>query len=186
MNKPLDINTDLAIKALKETGDRLSSDMQPITLYLVGGLAGMLMELLAPSRTTGDCDVMAIDPDLAWDQVKEAAIAAGEEVGLKEDWLNNKCRIYAWKMPLGWQGRCNELGHFGPLIVRALSRQDLIASKIMGAPKRVQDRADLQELKPTATELDFVEEHLRRVEAETEPGHCDAQKQIVSKIRNAQ
>lgn len=146
----------------------------------------MLMDLLPPSRTTGDCDVMVADPDQDWDQVKQAAQEVGTELGLKADWLNDECRMYAWQMPLGWQGRCKELGQFGPLKVMALSRQDLIASKIMGAPKRVQDRTDLQTLKPTAAELDFVEEHLRRVEAETEPGHCDAQRNIVDQIRNKQ
>ncbi|MFN3168312.1 MAG: DUF6036 family nucleotidyltransferase [Phycisphaeraceae bacterium] len=186
MNKPFDINNELAMKALRKTGDQLPDDMQQITLYLVGGVAGMLTNLLPPSRTTGDCDVMVIEPGQAWEQVKEAAKTAGEDVGLKEDWLNDECKMYAWQMPLGWQGRSEELGKFGPLKVMALSRQDLIASKVMGAPKRIQDRTDLQELKPTAAELDFVEEHLRRVEAETEPGHCDSQKQIISRIRNAQ
>lgn len=186
MNRPFDINNELATKALKKTGDRLPGDIQPITLYLVGGVAGRLTELLPPSRTTGDCDVMVIDPGQAWEQVKQAAKTAGEEVGLKEDWLNDECKMYAWQMPLGWQGRCEELGQFGPLKVMALSRQDLIASKVIGAPKRIQDRTDLQELKPTDAELDFVEQHLRRVEAETEPGHYDAHKHLVSRIRNAQ
>lgn len=186
MNKPLDISTELAVKAIRKTGDRLPADMPPITLYLVGGVAGMLTELLPPSRTTGDCDVMVIEPAQAWEQVKQAAKIAGEQVGLKEDWLNDDCKMYAWQMPLGWQGRCKDLGQFGPMNVMALSRQDLIASKVMGAPKRIQDRTDLQELKPTSIELDFVEEHLRRVEAETEPGHCDAQQQLVNRIRNSQ
>lgn len=186
MDKPLDINTELAVKALRKTGDRLPSDMQPLTLYLVGGVAGMLMKLLPPSRTTGDCDVMVIDPGQAWEQVKEAAKTTGDEMGLKADWLNDDCRMYAWQMPLGWQGRCKELVQFGPLKVMTLSRQDLIASKVMGAPKRIQDRTDLQELKPTAAELDFVEEHLHRVASDTEPGHCDAQMKIVSRMRNAQ
>jgi hypothetical protein len=185
MNKPLDINTKLALKALKMTAERLPADTPPITLYLVGGVAGMLMDLLPPSRTTGDCDVMAIDPGLAWDQVKDAAATAGNEIGLKTDWLNDDCRMYAWQMPLGWQGRCEQLGQFGALKVMALSRRDLIASKIMGAPKRVQDRADLQQLQPTDDELDFVEEHLRRVEAETEPGHCDRQQSLVHEIRKS-
>lgn len=184
MNKPRDINTALAVKALKRTGDRLAADLPPITLYLVGGVSGMLMNLLPPSRTTGDCDVMVIDPDRAWEQVKAAAEAAADELGLKTDWLNGDSRMYAWQMPLGWQGRCKALGRYGPLRVLALSRKDLIASKIMGAPKRVQDRTDLQALKPTAEELGFVDEHLRRVEAETEPGYCDAQKQLVSKMRD--
>lgn len=146
----------------------------------------MLMDLLSPSRTTADCDVMVIDPGEAWEQVKTSAEAAAREVGLKPDWLNDDCRMYAWQMPLGWQARCKELGRFGPLKVLALGRKDLIASKIMGAPQRVQDRSDLQALKPTAAELDFVETHLQRIEAETEPGHCDAQKKLVGKIRNTQ
>ena len=128
---------------------------------------------------------MAVDPSAAWQQVKQAAQAVARDVGLKEDWLNTEYQMYAWQMPLGWRARCNELGRFGPLTVMALSRRDLIASKAMGAPLRIQDRSDLESLQPDADELDFVDQHLRRIESETEPGHCDAQRRLVISLREA-
>lgn len=59
----------------------------------------------------------------------------------------------------------------------------LIAAKVMAASKRPQDRQDLQSLAPSPNELDFVKEHLNRIEAETEPGHCAAQERILTWLR---
>jgi hypothetical protein len=47
-----------------------------------------------------------------------------------------------------------------------ISRMDLIASKVMSSPKRPHDLEDLRDLKATNEELDFVEQHIDRLEAE--------------------
>lgn len=44
---------------------------------------------------------------------------------------------------------------------------DLVCAKVMGAPKRAQDLEDLCDLRPTAAELDFVEDHLQRLAQES-------------------
>lgn len=175
------------VAALKAVGERLGQqhpDLPTVSVYLVGGVAGMLTEQLPPERTTADCDVMTTRPDDCWPYVEAAAQVVGKKRGLGDAWLNRECGMFAWQMPLGWQKRCRELGCFDKLRVMVLDRSDLIAAKVMGAPKRPQDRDDLQALHPTSTELNFVDNHLDRVEAETEPGQCDQQRQIVEWLRS--
>lgn len=140
---------------------------------------------LAANRTTSDCDVMTVDPDEHWQAVADAAGKIAGDLGLKPDWLNRDCGMYAWQLPLGWQRRCQHFADYGPLRVMVLSRVDLIAAKVMSAPKRPQDRDDLKTMRPTEAELQEVQRHLHRVESESEQGRCDPQRRIVRWLRTA-
>lgn len=156
-----------------------------VRILVVGGTAGLLGGLLRGSRTTGDCDVMAVRPEGAWPDVERAAAAVAKEMKLPENWLNTNCRAFAWSMPLGWEGRCEPVGDFGLLEVWRASRIDLIASKIVAAPKRPQDIEDVRDMRPTADELDFVQEHIDRLERESLDADAsfDAQRAIVDVLR---
>jgi hypothetical protein len=178
----------IVIQALKRLGERLSTmvpPVSPVRVFIVGGVAGLLTHRLSPERTTTDCDVMSVDPGETWQVISEAASEVAGEFGLTPDWLNRRSAMFAWQMPLGWEQRSAEVASFGPLRVWAVSRFDLIASKVMAAPKRPQDRADLMVLKPTASELEQVKSHLQRVESESEPGACDAQHAVVAWLEGA-
>jgi len=155
-------------QALRTTGvhfDALGIEVV-VRLYLVGGSAGLLSGLLPAARTTGDVDVSAVEPDDCWEVVSRAAARAAKELDLPETWLNDKCRIYGWSLPLGWKGRCHRVDRFGPLDVWAIDRQDFIAAKVVSAPRRPQDLEDLRAVGPTAEELLFAEEHIDRIERE--------------------
>lgn len=154
-----------------------------VTVFVIGGVAGLLRGWLAEDRTTVDCDVMQLHPEEEWERLRTAAEAIAPRLGLEQNWLNRDSKVFAWQMPLSWQGRCEHFADFGPLRVMALSRRDLIAAKVMAAAKRMQDREDLQALKPSVDDLDFVAQHLQRVERETEPGHCEPQQKIVERLR---
>jgi hypothetical protein len=155
-------------QALRTTGvnlDALGIEVV-VRLYLVGGSAGLLSGLLPAARTTGDVDVSAVEPDDCWDAVRRAAARAAKELHLPETWLNDKCRIYGWSLPLGWKGRCHRIDRFGPLEVWAIDRQDFIAAKVVSAPRRPQDLEDLRAAGPTPEELLFAEENIDRIERE--------------------
>lgn len=138
-------------QALRETGDRLAAegDEGTVRLYLVGGSAGLLSGWLSGARSTGDVDVTQAEPTEAWEAVIRAAAEVADELGLPATWLNDKCRAYAWCLPLGWKERCEPLRTFGPLEVWRINRQDFIAVKV------------------TAKELDFTDDHLDRLEQES-------------------
>jgi len=158
----------VTIEALKRTGEKLAvQKISPMRVYLVGGAAGLLTGTLNPSRITSDCDAMEVDPDDQWQVVSEVAAEVGQSMQLKADWLSRDCRMYAWMMPLGWRKRCKLVNEFGPLKIFATSRGDLIAAKIMGAPKRPADLEDLQYMKPTRDELAKVREHIERLASES-------------------
>lgn len=155
-------------QALRATGvhlDALGIEVI-VRLYLVGGSAGLLSGLLPAARTTGDVDVSAVDPEDCWDAVRRAAARAAKELDLPKTWLNDKCRIHGWALPLGWSERCHRIDRFGPLEVWAIHRQDFIAAKVVSAPSRPQDLEDLRAVRPTSEELSFAEAHIDRVERE--------------------
>lgn len=155
-------------QALRRTGvnlDALGIEVV-VRLYLVGGSAGLLSGLLPAARATGDVDVSAVEPDDCWDAVCRAAVRAAQELDLPETWLNDKCWIYGWSLPFGWEGRCHRIHRFGPLEVWAIDRQDFIAAKVVSAPRRPQDLEDLRAVRPTPEELSFTAEHIDRIERE--------------------
>lgn len=162
------LDTDLAFLALARTGSELIARRvsEPILLTVAGGSAGLLAGLLRPSRTTADCDVLWVGEDGPWELVGAAARAVASDLALPPNWLNRDCTRFAWCLPLGWAARSVEVGRFGPLDVRRLSRIDLIASKVMGAPRRPVDLNDLIDINPCADELIAVREHLDRLVAE--------------------
>ena len=90
-------------RALRETGERLAAEggTGTVRLYLVGGSAGLLSGWLSEARSTGDVDVTHAEPTEAWEGVVRAAAEVADELGLPATWLNDKCRMYAWCLPLG-------------------------------------------------------------------------------------
>lgn len=120
--------------------------------------------------------------DTSWNEVSEAAKEVAHSLKLPETWLNRDCSMYAWCLPLGWQSRCESVETFGPLEVTRIARIDLIAAKIMGAPKRPQDLEDLRDMNPAPAELDFVKEHIDRLESEDLDGRDFADQRGILKV----
>ncbi len=155
-------------QALRSTGSQLSRDglTDVVRLYVIGGSAGLLSGLLPSHRTTGDVDVGTVDPQEHWGRVCDAAREVAKKMSLPGQWLNDRCQMYGWCLPLGWRERCEPMNRYGPLEVFAIERRDFIAAKVISAPKRPQDLEDLRDLSPTAEELAFAEENVCRVEQE--------------------
>jgi uncharacterized nucleotidyltransferase DUF6036 len=155
-------------QALRETGARLKCRgvKSRVRLYLVGGSAGMLSGFLSESRSTGDVDVAMVEPGSCWEAVREAAAEVAQAFDLPETWLNDDCQMFAWCLPLGWIDRCQASLAHGPLSIHLIHRQDFIAAKVVSAPRRPQDFADILAANPTPEELVFTEEHIDRLERE--------------------
>ena len=153
----------------------------PIRIYLIGGAAGMLGRLLAPERTTTDCDAVEILPQTSEETLIRAAQATAHEHGLPPAWLNSRAKRFAHQLPIGWKARATHWQNFGPLEVFLIGRKDLIASKVMSAANsRPHDLEDLQHLRPTAEEVAFTLAHIDRVEAEDgDRAEYDAQRAII-------
>ncbi len=178
------LNGQRALHALEATGAQLASwQSDPIELVIAGGTAGLLGRVLSPTRTTADCDVMWVNDPGAWDRIERAAEQVAAEQQLPRRWLNRDCTTYAWTLMLDWRSRCEPVATFGPLVIRRLSRVDLIATKVMGAPKRPQDLDDLMAMRPTASELTMIVRHVDRLEAEDLDRRAfDAQRLIIRSL----
>jgi hypothetical protein len=122
--------------------------------------------------------------DKVWRKVEAAAKQVAVTLKLSETWLNKECTNYANCLPLGWQGRCEAVGEFGPLHVRRISRMDLIAAKVVSCPRRPQDVEDLQEMKPTESEWRHAEENLDRLQSEDLDGNeYEDQREVLKELR---
>jgi hypothetical protein len=143
--------------------------------------------LLRPNRATADCDVLWLGDDSTWGDIIAAAAEAAAQLQLPSAWLNRDCTMYAWCLPLGWLERCAEVGCFGgrALRVRHISRFDLIAAKLMGAPSRPHDLEDLRDMQPTGPELDASEAHFDRLQREHLDNHeFFEQREIIKFLRS--
>ncbi len=99
--------------------------------------------------------------------------------------LNRECTVFAWCLALGWRERTVVVGDFGPLRVCRLSRLDLMAMKIVGAPRRPQDYTDVADMRPTAADLDWLDAHLDRLASEHLGGEeFEQQRVLVASLRS--
>lgn len=162
------IDATVAIQAFERLGRELTNfgKAEPVSIAVIGGVAGLLGGWLAEDRVTVDCDVMGFDDDAAWAELEWAASAVAASMGLQPDWLNRDCKAFGWCLPLGWRGRLEPVGTFGPLTVRRLARIDLICMKVVAAVRRSKDMEDLKHLRPTEFERVAVHEYLDRMESE--------------------
>lgn len=149
------MNNQQVDQALRALGETIRAESR-VKLLVVGGTAGLLAGFLPPSRTTADCDVVWPGAADEWKELERAAADIAKRLGLPSNWLNRDCEMFEWSFPLGWRGRCEFAGRYGPLEVYTVCRRDLIAIKVMGAPKRPQDLDDLRALAPTPDDLAFV------------------------------
>ena len=179
---------DNVLKALAETGRHMAdlTDVEPIRVMVCGAVAGILGGDLSGQRQTLDCDVIASDPRDGFANVAQAAAEVAEELDLKPQWLNQDSSMYAHLLPLGWKTRLQRIDRFGPLEVMIVGRRDLLALKLMGAPQRPQDLDDLEEMKPTKAELDFLRDYLDQQEAESVAREIyDLQRALLDDLRGS-
>lgn len=182
------MSQDRVLKALAATGQRLAEVgvTQPVQVIVCGAVAGILNGDLSGERQTLDCDVIASEPQDQFSSVADAAAAIAETLGLKPQWLNQDASMYAHLLPLGWKHRLHRIDRFGPLEVKTVSRRDLLALKLMGVVKRPHDLEDIEEMQPTAAELNFMSEHLDRLEAESLAGQTyDFQRTVIDDLRRS-
>lgn len=161
------LDEHLSKHALELLGKRLlEQKISPVSLYVIGGAAGLLTGAFKQQMTTGDCDIMSIDPSRLWEHVEHAASAVATELDLLPDWLNRDCRVFGHDMPLGWRSRAKLVVESGPLTVYAMSRKDMVAVKVTNSVIRANDMRHLLSLQPTNDELAFAHEHLDRLDSE--------------------
>jgi len=109
---------------------------------------------------------MEITPIDCWEGVESAAEEVADELGLPRGWLNRRCEMFAWTLPLGWKARCGRALVLGPLEVWLIARRDFIAARVVSAPRRPADVEDLLYVRPTADELAWAERHIDRLDME--------------------
>ncbi len=121
---------------------------------VIGGAALILLDVV--SRTTRDCDVL--DPNIPAEvkdaSVEFAAFSSKRGKGLDPDWLNNGPASLIGQLPQGWRSRLRLAYRGKALLLRSLSRGDLLKTKLFGYCDRGVDEDDCLALEATHAELD--------------------------------
>lgn len=180
------LTQEVVLKALAATGKRLLAlgEDEPVEVVVCGAVAGILSGDLSGKRQTYDCDVISSGPGDRFTSIAHAAADVAGKFDLKPEWLNRDASIYAHLLPLGWRDRLTELDTFGPLQVMIVSRRDLLALKLISAEKRPYDLQDIDEIQPTADELDFLADHVNRLEAESlDRRTYDRERDLINDLR---
>lgn len=141
--------------ALTELNKELKKVGRTFELYICGGAALQLLGII--TRDTADIDVVekGLDPAL----IKAKDIVA-KKLRISEKWLNNQVSTIIERLPEDWRETSVEIFKESNLTVLALSRQNLINSKIHAAVDRhAEDYDDLLKLKPTKVELQIAKEY---------------------------
>jgi Nucleotidyltransferase of unknown function (DUF6036) len=174
MDSPMD--RQIILRLLTELGSR-SAMVTSAELTLVGGAAGILTGLLPATRTTIDCDVIRTEPADRFEVLRSIALQIAGEQGLSEDWFSAQVAQLN-VLPVGWQKRRIHVGDFGPLRVWSVGRLDLLAMKVYAG--RMQDRADVIDMQPTADELAFTRRYLDQLRIPSREANLD---QVQSALR---
>ncbi len=145
---------------LDTLNDELNAQNLERELVVCGGAALILLGVI--SRLTRDVDVLSPELDA---ELKAISEKIAPSLGLKSNWLNNGPIALAKELPKGWESRATVAYEKKNLIVKAISRIDLIYSKIYAACDRQSDLRDLVALKPSNLELKKAEEWVLKQDA---------------------
>jgi hypothetical protein len=162
------------LELLEELGEALD---EAVTITLVGGSAGLLINQLSTTRTTVDCDVIRTEPPESFSVLRAGAVSLAKQRGLPDDWLSDQVAELD-VLPSGWRKRRIEVGVFGRLRVWSVGRLDLLAMKVYAG--RMQDRADVADMKPDKREISFIRRYLDQLRVPSRQANLD---QIQSAFR---
>lgn len=150
----LDMTRGELLNALQRLGSLIPDKTQ---IVIAGGAALILGGYV--DRGTVDGDVVYSDPPLT--QLRSSIVQVAREMGLSDDWLNDGVKAFGDVLPEDFEQRTDRIGSFGNLRVLLLGRIDLILSKFYGG--REVDFEDLDVMRPTDAEIEFVLNQLDRI-----------------------
>lgn len=143
------------MRAIQALDKELSAIDEKYTLYTCGGAALILLGF--SHRATEDIDVIQaeIDSTLAM-----AAAKVAKKLRYEEKWLNNEVHDLGRRLEKGWKSKTTILFKGEGLIVKTISRQDLINSKFHAVVNRQgEDLPDVVFLNPSDEELRIAAEY---------------------------
>lgn len=158
-SKHIDVKT-----AIKELDRVLTKQGEQYTLYTCGGAA--LIFLGYEGRGTGDVDIILEQ----FDKPLEKAVAeVAKTLKISVTWLNNQVTPLGARLGKDWKSKCQTLFQGNAVTLKAISRQDLISSKLHAAVDRqAVDYMDILWLKPTKQELEIAKKYtLKQGKVET-------------------
>lgn len=127
----------------------LASNGLKFEAVVIGGAALSVMDIIA--RKTRDVDL--IDPEIPL-EIKDASINfANQSSELDPNWLNNGPISIIKSLPRNWRDSLIEIYKGEALVLKTLSRSNLLKTKLFAYCDRQLDEGDCIALSPTEKEL---------------------------------
>lgn len=140
------------LEAIKELDSVLNEIGCSYELFTCGGAA--LIYLGYETRRTGDIDIIEDNID---ETLKNASIKVAKKLRINEGWLNNKVSPLGKRLGKNWKSKCTVVFKGKSILLKCISRQDLINSKLHATVDRQSaDYNDILWLKPTLKELEVA------------------------------
>lgn len=131
------------ILLLRELDQLLMGGDSHYSLIISGG---SVVSLEVRGRETNDIDVVSGN---LTEEILNAADILAQKYGLRRGWLNSAASSFNGNFDDGWQDRAVVILHGTNLVVKAISREDMIKTKIIAFYTRGFDLFDVVALKPT-------------------------------------
>jgi hypothetical protein len=131
----------------------LEAEGLQLEAIVVGGAALGLLGVI--TRETRDFDVLepSLPEELLAAAQRFAAQVRSSGGALRDDWLNNGPSSLASFLPAGWRDRLQAAFQGRAIVLRTLSRADLLKTKLFALCDRVFDLQDCVAMRPSAEEL---------------------------------
>lgn len=154
----MDLDKELALKALQCLDQALEKNGLPYTRMTVGGGASMLLAHGFPGKTN---DVDAVPTKgAAFEEIKSLAEEIAKELGIAHDWLNPYYQTFTVYLPADAKDRTTVIYNGRSLVVESLGPEDVLIMKLMAG--RSKDRAHIKHLlRKSKMDLSVVENRLQ-------------------------
>jgi hypothetical protein len=172
------------LSALKSLNQELVIEKECRTLIACGG--GVLSVMGVISRQTRDLDVITPNID---DVLLKCSHRVANKLGLDIEWLNNGPSGFIRDLEKGWELRTEIIFNGSHLTVKALSRHDLIATKLQGMCDRDEyDMEVLLNLKVTIDEVSSLKNWVLKQDGSVYwPERVESQfKKLLNRIKNGE
>lgn len=151
-------------QAIKELDILIKAKGLTYVLYTCGG--AQLVFLGYSTRRTEDVDLIHDQID---QPLRDASIVVAKNLGIQEDWLNNKVSSLGKRLAKGWKKKTVVLFEGEAITLMGLNRQDLISSKLHAAiDRKGEDYDDLLFLKPSVDEIELAREYVLKQKSDLE------------------
>lgn len=154
----MDLNKELALKAIKRLDEKLElAKFQKFTLT-VGGGGAMLLEYNYPGSTV---DIDAVPTQIEFEELKPYMEEVSRELKIAPDWLNPYYQAFTIYLPKDAKERMHETFQGKVIKIKTLGLEEVLLMKLMAG--RSKDLGHIKHLMKLSPNLRIIEDRIEEL-----------------------